>query len=122
MEEYRNQFDKLMAPLSDLPDKVVEETFMNGLFPWIKAEVDFCLSVSLTKMMQAAQLVENRKIIRNEPNFTGYARGKYPSQNSFNNKNNATVNISDSKENMFPMRTITLRTTSGEVKKEGQSK
>ena len=42
VEEYRNLFDELMAPLSDLQDKVIEETFMNGLLPWIKAEVEFC--------------------------------------------------------------------------------
>ncbi|KAA0040680.1 transposon Tf2-1 polyprotein isoform X1 [Cucumis melo var. makuwa] len=37
MEEYRNRFDKLVAPLSDLEDRVVEETFMTGQFPWIRA-------------------------------------------------------------------------------------
>lgn len=42
VEEYRNQFDKLMAPLSNLQDRVIEETFMNGLLSWIKAEVKFC--------------------------------------------------------------------------------
>ena len=42
VEEYRNLFDKLVAPLSDLPEKVVEETFMSGLKPWIQAEMDFC--------------------------------------------------------------------------------
>ena len=76
VEEYCNQFYKLMAPLSDLQDRVVEETFMNGLFPWIKAEVDFCRPVSLAQMIQAAQLVENREIIRNEANLKGYAAGK----------------------------------------------
>ncbi|KAA0042077.1 transposon Tf2-1 polyprotein isoform X1 [Cucumis melo var. makuwa] len=35
VEEYRNLFDRMVAPLSDLSDKVLEETFMNGLFPWI---------------------------------------------------------------------------------------
>ena len=37
VEEYRNLFDKLVASLSNLQERVVEETFMNGLFPWIKA-------------------------------------------------------------------------------------
>ena len=40
VEEYRNLFDKLVVPLSDLPEKVVEETFMSGLKPWIHAEMD----------------------------------------------------------------------------------
>ncbi|KAA0033871.1 transposon Tf2-1 polyprotein isoform X1 [Cucumis melo var. makuwa] len=60
VEEYRNLFDKLVAPLLGLQDKVVEETFMNRLLPWIKAEVEFCEPVEL------AQRVENREIIRNE--------------------------------------------------------
>ena len=42
VEEYRNLFDKLVAPLSDMADKVVEETFLSGLKPWIQAEMDFC--------------------------------------------------------------------------------
>ncbi|KAL0552390.1 hypothetical protein IC582_011499 [Cucumis melo] len=35
VEEYRNLFDKLVAPLSNLEGRVVEKTFMTGLFPWI---------------------------------------------------------------------------------------
>ena len=54
VEEYQNLFNKLMAPLSDLQDKVVEETFMNGLSPWIKAEVEFCRPVGLAHMMRLA--------------------------------------------------------------------
>ena len=30
-EEYRNLFDKWMAPLADIQEKIVEETFMGGL-------------------------------------------------------------------------------------------
>ena len=73
--------------------------------------------------MQATQLVENRELIRNEANLKGYAGGKYPPQNSFHNTNTMTMNNSDNKRNtLFPMRMITLRTTSREVKREGQSK
>ena len=109
-----------MAPLSDLQDRVVEETFMNGLFPWIKAEVDLCRPVGLAQMMQAAQLVENREIIYNEASLKGYAGGKYPPQSSTNAKNNTMMNSSDNRGNtIFPMRTVTLRTTTGEVKKRG---
>ena len=42
MDEYQNLFDKWVAPLSDLLEKVVEETFMSGLKLWIQAEMDFC--------------------------------------------------------------------------------
>ena len=112
-----------MALLADLQDRVVEETFMNDLFPWIKAEVDFCHPIGVAQMMQLAQLVVNREIIYNEANLKGYTGGKYPAQNSFNTKSNVTANSSDNEGNtIFSMRTITLRTVSGEVKKEGQSK
>ncbi|TYK02775.1 Transposon Ty3-I Gag-Pol polyprotein [Cucumis melo var. makuwa] len=69
MEEYRNLFDKLVAPLSDLLERLVEDTFMNGLVPWIRAEVAFCRPKSLAKMMEVAQLVENREILRREANL-----------------------------------------------------
>ncbi|KAA0060521.1 snRNA-activating protein complex subunit 4 [Cucumis melo var. makuwa] len=40
VEEYRNRFDKLLAPVAFLPTVVLEETFMNGLNPWLKSEVE----------------------------------------------------------------------------------
>ena len=40
MEEYRDLFDKLVAPLQQLPKEVLEETFMTGLSSWIRAEVE----------------------------------------------------------------------------------
>ena len=43
VEEYRNLFDKWVAPLSDLLEKVVEETFMSGLKPWIQASLEVIL-------------------------------------------------------------------------------
>ena len=51
VEEYRNLFDKLVAPLSDVQEKVIEATFMNGLFSWIRAEVAFCRPNGLAEMM-----------------------------------------------------------------------
>lgn len=52
VEEYRNLFDRLVAPVTDLSNKVLEETFMNGLFPLIRAEVEFSEPVGLPQMMQ----------------------------------------------------------------------
>ena len=63
VEEYRNLFDKWVAPLSDLSEKVVEEIFMFGLKPQIQAEMVFCESKGLTQMMRIAQKVENREDI-----------------------------------------------------------
>ncbi|KAA0042929.1 transposon Tf2-1 polyprotein isoform X1 [Cucumis melo var. makuwa] len=82
VEEYRNQFDKLMAPVSDLPYRVIEETFMNGLLPWIKAEVEFCRPVGLAEMMLLAQLTKNREIIRNEANLKGYSGGEHQTESA----------------------------------------
>ncbi|TYK06549.1 transposon Tf2-1 polyprotein isoform X1 [Cucumis melo var. makuwa] len=111
VDDYRNLFDKLVAPLSDVPDPVVKDTFMNGLFPWIRAEVRICRPKGLAEMMEFAQLVENREIERNEVNLNNFAGGKYSQQNTVNNRTPANTN-SDSKTNTnFPMRTITLRSS-----------
>ena len=124
VEEYRNLFDKLVAPLSDLQERVVEETFMNGLLPWIRAEVAFCRLKGLAEMMLFAQLVENREIIRGEANLNGFSGGKYLPQSSVSTKSVANQYVSDAKGNTsFPIRTITLRSpNAGEVRKEGTSK
>ena len=53
---------------------------MNGLFQWIRAEVAFCRPKGLAEMMQVAQLVENRDLIRNEASLNGFSGGKYPPQ------------------------------------------
>ncbi|KAA0038184.1 transposon Tf2-1 polyprotein isoform X1 [Cucumis melo var. makuwa] len=52
VEEYLNLFDRLVVPLSDLSNRVLEETFMNGLFLWIRAEVEYYEPVGLPKMMR----------------------------------------------------------------------
>ena len=40
VKEYRNRFNKYLASVAFLQTVVLEETFMNGLSPWLKAEVD----------------------------------------------------------------------------------
>ena len=121
MEEYRNLFDKLVAPLSDLADKVVEETFMSGLKPWIQAEMDFCEPQGLSQMMRIAQKVENREDIRREANLPSYSRTKLSNSGS---KTNIVGNSGESKGNWnWPMRTVTLRGTAGEeAQKTGPTK
>ncbi|KAA0037390.1 ty3-gypsy retrotransposon protein [Cucumis melo var. makuwa] len=123
VDEYRNLFDKLVAPLSDVPDPVVEDTFMNGLFPWIRAEVILCRPKGLAEMMEIAQLVENREIIRNEANLNSFAGGKYLPQNTTSSRG-TTNTISDNKANTtFPMRTITLRSSNNaEIRKDTNSR
>ncbi|TYK19390.1 Transposon Ty3-I Gag-Pol polyprotein [Cucumis melo var. makuwa] len=65
VEEYRNLFDRLVAPLSDLSDKVLEETL----------EVEYSKPVGLPQMMRLALKAEIREIIRREANLYGYAGG-----------------------------------------------
>ena len=111
VEEYRNLFDKLVTPLSDLQERVVEDTFMNGLLTWIRVEVAFFFFFVLAEMMEVAQLAENREIFRSEANLNGFSGGKYLTHAAVNNK---TVNYAaaENKGNtIFPIRTITLRSS-----------
>ena len=62
-------FDKLVASLPYLPKEVLEETFINGLRPWIKAEVECWEPVGLAQMMKLTQQVENREVKRSEIGF-----------------------------------------------------
>ncbi|KAA0049858.1 transposon Tf2-1 polyprotein isoform X1 [Cucumis melo var. makuwa] len=124
VDEYRNLFDKLVAPLCDVQESIIEDTFMNGLFPWIRAEVAFCRLKGFAEMMEVAQLVENRELIRNEANLNGFAGGKYPPQATANNSGVTGNNAIDNKGNTsFPMRTITLRSSNTtEVRKDTNSR
>ncbi|KAL0560774.1 hypothetical protein IC582_001187 [Cucumis melo] len=124
VEEYRNLFDKLVAPLSDVEDRVVEETFMSGLFPWIRAEVILCRPKGLAEMMRTAQLVEDREVLRNAANLNGYIGGKSSTPTSTGTKHNYHQQNKENKANApFPIRTITLKSpNSGETRKEGTSK
>ncbi|KAA0037988.1 Ty3/gypsy retrotransposon protein [Cucumis melo var. makuwa] len=91
-------------------EKVVEDTFMNGLFSWISAEVAFCRPKGLAEMMQVVQLVKNRELIRNEANLNSLMSGKYPPQLTTSNKaTTATATVENKGNTTFPIRTITLR-------------
>ncbi|KAA0026023.1 putative retroelement pol polyprotein [Cucumis melo var. makuwa] len=116
-------FASKVTLLSDVLDSVVEDTFMNGLFSWIRAEVVFCRPKGLAEMMEVAQLVENRELIQNKANLNGFAGGKYPPQSTANNRE-TTNGINDNKGNTtFPMRTITLRSSNNtEICKDTNSR
>ncbi|TYK09954.1 Ty3/gypsy retrotransposon protein [Cucumis melo var. makuwa] len=66
VEEYRNRFDKYLAPVAFLQMVVLEGTFMNGLSPWLKTEVDVLEPCGLARMMKLGLKIENRKRVRNE--------------------------------------------------------
>lgn len=46
-----------MAPLPHLSGEILENTFMDGLIPWVRAEVKCWDPVEIVKMMKVAQLV-----------------------------------------------------------------
>lgn len=48
-----------MALFPYVLDAVIEETFMNGLLPWVKAEVEYWQPTGLVKRMKIAKYVEN---------------------------------------------------------------
>lgn len=58
--EFRRAFEVLAAPLKDLPDEVLESTFMNGLLPKIWAEICLLCPTGLSQIMEAAQKVEDQ--------------------------------------------------------------
>ncbi|KAA0033837.1 Ty3/gypsy retrotransposon protein [Cucumis melo var. makuwa] len=124
VEEYRNLFDKLVAPLFDLQERVIEDTFMNGLLPWIRAEVAFCRPKGLAEMMEVVQLVENREILRNEANLNGYSGGKMSVPATGNTKTSSKYMLNDTKGNtIIPIKTVTSRSSSpNENRKEGTYK
>ena len=85
--------------------------------------MDFCEPTGLSKMMRIVQKVENREDIRREANLPSYLGEKWSNTGS-GNKASTIGNSGDNKGNWnWPMRTITLRGTSGEeVRKAGPTK
>ena len=75
-------------------------------------------------MMEVAQLVENREILRNEANLNGFSSGKNSVPASGDSKTISSYMTSDTKGNTtFPIRTITLRSSSpNENRREGTYK
>ncbi|KAA0055708.1 protochlorophyllide-dependent translocon component 52 [Cucumis melo var. makuwa] len=90
------RFDKYLAPVAFLQMVVLEGTFMNGLSPWLKTEVDVLEPCGLARMMKLTLKIENRK--------------RRPKQLRPRLGN-------------IPMRTVTLRgVTTADNKREGLSK
>lgn len=51
-----------MALFRHVVDAVIEETFMNGLLPWVKAEVECWQPIGLAKRIIIAKYVENHEL------------------------------------------------------------
>ncbi|TYK30634.1 transposon Tf2-1 polyprotein isoform X1 [Cucumis melo var. makuwa] len=78
VEEYRNRFDKLLAPVAFLHIAVLEETFMNGLSRWLKTEVKCLELVGLAQMMKLTLKIENREMMRKECGLKSVNGGNFP--------------------------------------------
>lgn len=61
--EYRNRFGKYLALVEFLQAIVLEETFMNGLSPWLNSEVDVLEPRGLAQTMKLALKIENREMV-----------------------------------------------------------
>ena len=114
----------MVAPLFDLPERVVEDTFMNGLLPWVRAEEVFLRPKGLAEMMEVAQMVENREIVRIVAKLSGYSGGKLTGQINGNGKVVSGNVAGENKGNTsFLIRTITLRSSGpNENRREGSYK
>lgn len=66
IKKYCENFKELVAPLPHLTNEVLKNTFMNGLKLVIKVEVLCFRPVGLEDMMEKAQLVEDKEIMREE--------------------------------------------------------
>ncbi|TYK30578.1 transposon Tf2-1 polyprotein isoform X1 [Cucumis melo var. makuwa] len=121
VEEYRNRFDKLLAPVAFLPTVVLEETFMNGLNSWLKSET--LEPNGLAQMMKWALKIENRELVRKECGLiSAYdIKTTYKSQQT---KNTGSAAAKDgATDGSWPMRTITLReVATGDIRREGPTK
>ncbi|TYK23171.1 Ty3/gypsy retrotransposon protein [Cucumis melo var. makuwa] len=94
--EYRNRFDKYLAPVAFLQPVVLEETFMNGLSPWLKSEVE--------TWEPAAQRTSS-------------------ACNTSARNTSATTASEGTTRGGWPMRTITLReVATGDNRREGPTK
>lgn len=60
MKEYRRKFEIFAAPLSEIPETVLEGNFINGLSPMIRAEVRMLNPQGLGHIMELAYQVKDR--------------------------------------------------------------
>ncbi|KAA0055926.1 transposon Tf2-1 polyprotein isoform X1 [Cucumis melo var. makuwa] len=87
----------------------LEETFMKGLSPWLKSEVETWEPTGLAQMMKMALKIENREMVRKECGLSSVYDSK-ATQRTANARNaSATAANEGSTISGWPMRTITLR-------------
>ena len=62
VQDYRQQFELLSAPLLGLPSSVLEAAFMNGLRPNIQAELRQIAPLGLPIKMRMVQRIEEKQM------------------------------------------------------------
>ncbi|KAA0045216.1 Ty3/gypsy retrotransposon protein [Cucumis melo var. makuwa] len=123
VEEYRNRFDKLLAPVASLPTVVLEETFMNGLNPWLKSEVETLEPNGLAQMIKLALKIENRELVRRECGLVSAYDSKTGHKQQQAKSPIAAATKKGTTSGSWPMRTITLREVgTGDNRREGPTK
>ncbi|KAL0544147.1 hypothetical protein IC582_019259 [Cucumis melo] len=123
VEEYRNRFDKLLASVASLPTVVLEETFMNGLNPWLKSEVETLEPNGLAQMMKLALKIENRELVRRECGLISAYDIKIGHKHQQTKNTGPTATKEGTTSGSWPMRTITLReVATGDNRREGPTK
>ncbi|TYK09696.1 Ty3/gypsy retrotransposon protein [Cucumis melo var. makuwa] len=114
----RNKFKKIemLVFTGEDPD--------SWLFRAERSEVVFCRPKGLAEMMEVAQMVENREIVRIEAKLSGYSGGKLIGQVNGNGKAVSSSVAGENKGNTsFPICTITFRSSSpNENRREGSYK
>lgn len=68
--EYRKKFEVYSAPLPDMSETVLENTFLNGLKPEVKEAVVSRRPVGLEEITIEAQLIEDRETAIKKANET----------------------------------------------------
>ncbi|TYK06599.1 Ty3/gypsy retrotransposon protein [Cucumis melo var. makuwa] len=88
---------------------VLEETFMNGLSPWLKSEVETLEPVGLAQMMKLTLKIENREMVRKECGLSS-AYDTKPSYKTQHLRNSSVTPANEATDTgNWPMRTITLK-------------
>lgn len=121
--EYIHTFEIYSAPLPKMPDSVLENTFLNGLKPVIKAAVKSRRPVGLEEIMIQAQLIEDREMaIKLAEEWGEWGPNAEPTRGESsktvnNGPNRSTANNSSKPApkayNPNPTRAVTLPDTGG---------
>ncbi|TYK14310.1 ty3-gypsy retrotransposon protein [Cucumis melo var. makuwa] len=123
VQEYQNRFDKYLAPVAFLQTVVLEETFMNGLSPWLKTEVDVLEPCGLAQMMKLALKIENKERVRKEYGLISVYESKFQYNLPKAKEGTETKATTTTTSGNTPMRTVTLKgVMMADNRREGPSK